>query len=426
MPPLHVLRTLKLFFLFSIAVSCVQILLYRTIVLNAKHAFESRFPLQPGNIEVRVQDVSEEKYSGGELKVEREIQTTTTSHVEAQPKACSLYGEMSQHYPLAQTPSDMSDWTTSKRAECPQLNVKQERKTRLKLIFVCNKMEVFANLVHTNETNDVFQVRPDDKCLSLLVSQCCTGALPVPNVVHYVWFEKRNLSFFEFVSFMSTIRFVRPCVILIHGDSLPEGKFWDYILSIFPNIVHVERKVPNFLFGKSVKYKEHIVDAWRIKSLIKFGGIYMSTDTFLVKSIDQLRRFSCTISKHPESKAISPAIVMAERNVTFLQDMLQWFKIHYDSEKYTYSPMTDPQFFSNPLPGNVHVEKGTLSRPRGQEGNVIFTTNTNWSNIYGMHLNSKTYPITELIETSNIRYLNTTVGALCRHILFGNKEICAY
>lgn len=353
-------------------------------------------------------------------------QPTATRHTPMKSEACSFYGEMAELNLSTKAPSYFSDWSYKNRLVCPDLNLKQMQKTRKKLLLTCSKDQVFVNLVETNATDEVHQVRPDDKCLSMYIGQCCSDAFPVPNVVHYVWYNKKRLSFFEFVSFVSTIRFVRPCAILIHGDSLPEGIYWNFIKSLYPNIVHVVRKVPELLFGKEIRYVEHIADAWKISSLISFGGIYMDTDMLLVKPIEPFRHNPCTLARHAENSTISPGFIMAERNASFLQEWLHWYKFYYVNDSFTYNSMTYPQLLSLRIPEDVYVADGMMSRPNGQVGDVIYMTNTDWSGIFGMQLHSKLYiGKVGLIDESNVRIYNTTVGALCRHILFGNKELCA-
>ena len=106
----------------------------------------------------------------------------------------------------------------------------------------------------TLSTEDIDQVQFGDKCLEKVIDNCCKDDRHILNVVHYVWYTKKELEFFHFVSFMSVLRFMKPCLILIHGNSVPYGKYLNYFVSISPNIILVDRTRPTNIFGKKLAF----------------------------------------------------------------------------------------------------------------------------------------------------------------------------
>ena len=77
-----------------------------------------------------------------------------------------------------------------------------------------------------------------------------TSQLPVPNVVHYVWFgESFELTFLNYLSLLSVSRFIRPTHIFIHGDAMPRGEWWERASRDIPNIYHVNRTRPVLING---------------------------------------------------------------------------------------------------------------------------------------------------------------------------------
>ncbi|XP_045176446.2 uncharacterized protein LOC123536984 [Mercenaria mercenaria] len=426
----HGLKALKLVFLCSVIVSFVQVSLYRTIVLNAKHSQETRYPWK-----LETRDTENEAFpqEHGRVAVntsgilqEKTPTTRVDVHFEGDARVCNLHVGISEYHRFVEITSNLSDWSYNKRLTCPMLNIKNRiNTTRMKLVVRCHKDVVSANLKPTNSTDDIQKVQPGDNCLRMFVQKCCSDSLRVPNVVHYVWFNKKELSFFEFVSFMSTLRFVRPCAIFIHGNMLPSGNYWNFIVNMYPNIVHVVRMVKATLFGNKVHYVEHNGDIWRIKALQRFGGIYMDTDTLLVKPIEPLRKYPCTLSRQTKNRTVSSAFIMSERNATFIREWYELYIIYYVNDSYTYNAMMYPSYLANGKPEIIHIEYGTISRPDEQLRDVIFNTNTGWSNIYGMHLFVRSYiNYSEFVDENNVKNFNTTVGAICRHILFGNKQLC--
>lgn len=279
--------------------------------------------------------------------------------------------------------------------------------------------------VHTSvPAVNIVQAMPfGSLCLDAYIRACCiTDQMPVPKIVHYIWYGNKDVfSFYGFLSFISVLRFVRPCIILIHGDNLPSGVYWNFILDSFTKIVHVKRKIENEIFGKRPKHRNHISDIIRIEALLQYGGIYLDMDMVLVKGIDFFRRYSCTMSRM-RSHLLASSFIMAEKNASFLQKWLDGYRFHYRNDSYIYSAMNYPSQLSNNYTDLIHVEFETLSRPWTQHGDTIYYTNFNWSTLYGIHLYNRIYysPVNESV----IRQMNTTFGAISRHILYGNKELC--
>lgn len=295
-----------------------------------------------------------------------------------------------------------------------------------KFSFSCSdnytKVETFYQYVNERRTNrDIQVVKFRDKCLRKFIDSCCYDTSRVPNVVHYVIFNKPELRFFEFASFLSVVRFVQPCAILVHGDILPSGSYWNHIRAIYPNIIHVKRSPPTVIFGQKRVFPAHSSDIMRIQAMIEYGGIYIDTDTMFVKPIDYLRSFPCTMSAQ-SSNVTSSAFISSEKNSTFVNEWLNGYKKHYLSYHYTYNAMTFPFRLAKRIPQHINVLKGTMSRPWNQTGTIVYKTNYKWDSIYGIHLFDRTFK--SKMDEEEVKIFNSTVGSIVRHILFGNKELC--
>ena len=165
--------------------------------------------------------------------------------------------------------SDMSDWTFTKKLECPKVDFRNFSIPRNRTFFDCDGKYTTVSSAFTNRTDDIFQVSFGSKCLADVIDNCCNkDKLPVPNVVHYVWCKKQTLGFFQFLSFISVLRFINPCLILFHGNALPYGSYWDFFVSVYPNIIHVTRSCPAAGLGHRLEYFEHGSDVMRIEALM--------------------------------------------------------------------------------------------------------------------------------------------------------------
>lgn len=115
--------------------------------------------------------------------------------------------------------------------------------------------------------DDRIKCPADMMCLKSLIRNRCTDDNPVPNVVHYVWFGRRKLAFHHMISMMATAKFIKPCHIMIHGDAIPYGTLWDFLLSKVnaSMFIHVPRKQPTSIFGNPVHVIEHRSDLARLE-----------------------------------------------------------------------------------------------------------------------------------------------------------------
>ena len=89
----------------------------------------------------------------------------------------------------------------------------------------------------------------------------------MPRVVHYIVFGASDMSLEMFISILSVKRFIRPCLILIHGDVVPTGQYWRAILHLVNNIVHVRYKKPMAIFGRVISHLAHSSDVARLRIL---------------------------------------------------------------------------------------------------------------------------------------------------------------
>ena len=172
--------------------------------------------------------------------------------------------------------SNFTDWSYKRRISCPRTNFQQYSGQRRGLFFVCNRH--FSSIYMSKENAPVttIPIPFGSTCLHDVVHNCCNRkGETIPNVVHYVFCGKRELGFYTFLSFMSVVRFIRPCMILIHGDKLPFGHYWNYFISIYSNVVHVKRDCFFGGSGHRLGYFEHGTDLMRIEALLgKFYFIF--------------------------------------------------------------------------------------------------------------------------------------------------------
>ncbi|KAJ8305826.1 hypothetical protein KUTeg_016371 [Tegillarca granosa] len=250
---------------------------------------------------------------------------------------------------------------------------------------------------------------------------CPKDDLPVPRLVHYIWFGvSREMKFYQFLSAFSTYKYVKPCLILYHGNTVPKGRYWNILLRLVPNIKFVYREEPTTIENIKLKQIEHRADIGRFQVLKDFGGIYMDTDSILLKPILPLLRHDFTLSiENPEVLGIGT--MLSTPNATFLQIWLEHY-ITFDTNEWGWHSVILPYRLSKKYPSLIHVENATFYSPGPLE--TLFFNNFNWEDKFAMHLSIRYYK-SSLFNEFDIRRLNTTLGAMARHILFDRKELCA-
>ena len=112
---------------------------------------------------------------------------------------------------------------------------------------------------------------------------------------------------------------------------------------------------------------------------------------------------------------------MAEKNATFLQ---HWYRGYLEDYRrsWNYNALALPAKLVEKFPSLIHIEGYNFTRPSWRFRDLIYSHNYNWSTNYAMHLFLRDY--TNFTDENIIRSLNTTIGAISRHVIFGNKELC--
>ncbi|XP_077516390.1 uncharacterized protein LOC144126220 [Amblyomma americanum] len=142
----------------------------------------------------------------------------------------------------------------------------------------------------------------------------------VPNIVHFVKLGNAPLSFVEVVCVRAAWLQQNPEVLMIHCDdcsAITQSPNWRHIKDI-PRLTlkHVER--PQTIFGVKVSWIQHAADIVRIRVLRRYGGIYLDSDAYLVKSMDKYRGCETAIG-WPPGQNMGNQIIVAHKRSKFLR-----------------------------------------------------------------------------------------------------------
>ena len=126
----------------------------------------------------------------------------------------------------------------------------------------------FNSLYCTNSSRKFVTFPAGHYCLRLMAERHCYDGLPVPNLVHYIFFNTKQIYFYNLLSVLSSYRILHPCFIFIHGNIIPTGKWWNHLLELVPNIVFVKTEAPMKVFQHEVNVIQHKSDVVRLRVLL--------------------------------------------------------------------------------------------------------------------------------------------------------------
>ncbi|XP_069106476.1 uncharacterized protein [Argopecten irradians] len=226
------------------------------------------------------------------------------------------------------------------------------------------------------------------------------------------------------LGFLSVHKFQNPCLIMLHGDVIPSGPYWNYLIRNVPNIIHVRMDQPERTKNNNTLVTiEHRSDLARLIALKEYGGIYLDMDTILLRSLDPLMKYPATMSLEYVTN-LSNGLIMAERSSVFIVQWLKQFQTNYvhDSNRYFEYSLFLPTRIARAHPSWIHVENMTFCSPPGNMLHQLFDENFDWKDNYAIHLYLRYYTITD--DPFTVRQLNKTIGAVARLVLYDTKSLC--
>ena len=118
----------------------------------------------------------------------------------------------------------------------------------------------------------------------------------MPNIVHFIRFNKTEYSFTDYVCLKAAFRNQNPDYIYVHtnvGDQF-SGKYWDWIQNntkLKARIRVIPSEVPTKIYGQELSkgwQLHHGSDITRLRIIMQYGGIYLDNDVFVIQNLDKL------------------------------------------------------------------------------------------------------------------------------------------
>ncbi|XP_014253272.1 lactosylceramide 4-alpha-galactosyltransferase-like [Cimex lectularius] len=258
----------------------------------------------------------------------------------------------------------------------------------------------------------------------LISPEKAPGKNNVPNIVHYVIFKNSSLDFITFLSITSVIKNHAPELILIHTNATTAvcaGRYWKLVQNLAVYF-HVEIRptfydVPTHVYGQRLSSVYHASDVARLDILYKFGGIYLDTDSVVLKPLNEFFDYETTLAC-PENDYVGNQVIVAAKGSKFIHLWLQSYK-QYQPTKWYLNAGQYPTTLLEHRPG--------LARKLVHEFGVqnlldeLYVQNNwqGWKTLYAIHLLSRHPPSPQFVNENTV--FDNTFGEIVRWILFDVK-----
>ena len=246
----------------------------------------------------------------------------------------------------------------------------------------------------------------------------------VPNIFHFIRFNRTNMTFVEMLAIKSVILNSNPDMVFIHCDFPPTGPYW----AMIKHHAKIQTKFvfrPREIFGRKIMYIHHAADIVRIEILLKFGGIYLDNDMFVIRSFDRLRVYDFTVAWHKDEKSMGNMILIGSKDSQFL-------KMYYNSYR-NFQPLAwyfnagdyPTEAIIKRYPNLVHVEDDLMGIHQPVMTELYDTQNmapgerVDWRRYTAIHLyyNHRGYIFNDTVKQhgpGHIANLNNAFGEICR------------
>lgn len=223
----------------------------------------------------------------------------------------------------------------------------------------------------------------------------------VPRLVHFVFLQPPDgapypFDCFKYASVVAALRHVRPEAVMLHGNRVPEGFWWQRAVAAVQAagaaLVFAARALedPGTAFGRPLSYIQHRADVLRLRALHEHGGVYLDLDVLLLRSLTPLLRHDCTLAAEA-TFGICNAVILARPGAAFLKRWCEGYR-DYRPDSWEHNNMCVPAGLARRAGrGEVNLlgQRAFFWPDFSREGlALLYESHTPglWRHAYGVHL----------------------------------------
>ncbi len=203
---------------------------------------------------------------------------------------------------------------------------------------------IYRPIQHQQETFEAIKTLEGEERIDFegFDNQTGTGRLIVPNIIHYIRFNRTALTFVEYVCLRSAYLRQQPERILVHTN-VPDistaanltGEYWERIRNdqpdLYGRITVLPIELPADIFGQPLSESWRVFhgsDVARIRTLMKYGGIYLDNDVYVVGNLDKYRHFEMALG-WDEGQFLGSQVILAHKDARFLPLWLDTYREYH-------------------------------------------------------------------------------------------------
>ena len=171
--------------------------------------------------------------------------------------------------------------------------------------------------------------------------------LIVPNIIHLLFLNQTEMRFHEMICIFSMFLNQKPDTIMIHCENCSfTGYYWNKLnkFKALSSIIKFNTlPVKRGIYGKlsnTIRYAlNHRADFWRLMILMKYGGIYLDNDVYVISSLDHYRKFEMTVGMENANSGVTIGnqVILAHRNARLLKAMFDTYRYDYQQNEWYYN-----------------------------------------------------------------------------------------
>ena len=214
----------------------------------------------------------------------------------------------------------------------------------------------------------------------------------IPNIIHFIYFFGPNSRPFSYLNYLAvkiahTVQ--QPDAIYFHCNEEPVGNIhWDNIKQY---VTIVPTTQPTEYMGIRLEYPQYQADITRLQILLEQGGIYLDTDTLLLKPLTPFLDSECVMCyDKPDHSSINNALIMSAPGSRFIDKWLKAIPTNFRADIWAYHAVVLPLELYKEDPALLNLQGQEAFAPFGFNDKYIFSDNPadvkRLDNTYAVHL----------------------------------------
>jgi hypothetical protein len=176
----------------------------------------------------------------------------------------------------------------------------------------------------------------------------------IPPTLHFVYgFRDASFRFFELVNLMLAVRVLRPRQAILHTAQPLSGRWFDRLMRS-DAAIEVREIAAEAIPHPALKHYAHRADYYRLAVLRESGGIYLDTDVFVYRQMEDLLAAKTAVLGKQQGRGLCNAVILAPPRDPFVARWLEAYEA-FDGTRWDHHSVILPAALAADAPQSVRV-----------------------------------------------------------------------